>query len=99
MEKEYMEKKHVSTEEIGDFVKIMDKEVPLNELRANLKEVAKKRGLVGATLEMHFADDKPLYYNVYRYAFFGMVPDIELDPRAKWIDPVPEKKQIFTRKQ
>jgi hypothetical protein len=78
----------------------MDKEVPLNELRANLKEVAEKRGLAGATLELHFHDDKPLYYNVYRYAFFGMVPDLELDPQAKWIDPIPaERRQLFTRKR
>jgi hypothetical protein len=91
----------VGEEEITKFVRVMDKEVPLKELGANLRNVAEKRGIVGASLDLHFSPSGgPDYYNVYRYAFFGMVPDNLLDPVAKSIDPVPiEKKQLFTAKR
>jgi hypothetical protein len=89
-EKDENPKKVSSSKEIMEFVKILDKKVPLSELRTNLRKVAESRGLVGANLELHFhAGDERRneYYNVYKYAFFGMVPEVELDPRARTISP------------
>jgi len=84
-------------------VKILGKEVPISELRANLKKVAEDRELLGANLELHFRPDverKKQYYNIYRYAFFGKVPEVELDPRAKTISLTDiGKAKLFTEKR
>lgn len=95
-------KKISNSKEIVELVKILDKEVPVSELRTNLTKVAESRGLVGANLELHFraSDEEEPYYNVYKYAFFGMVPEVELDSRAKVIRPPSiEKLELFTKKK
>jgi hypothetical protein len=49
--------------------------VPVEKLGAGLKKVGASRGLRGARLELHFSPSDDPYYNVYRYAFFGKVPE------------------------
>jgi hypothetical protein len=71
----------IDTSEIEALVKIFDKEVPLEALRTNLRKVAESRRLQGATIDITLLPDaaKPDYYNVYRYAFFGMLPPDQVD--------------------
>lgn len=57
------------------------REVSLDGLKGGLKNVAKARNLVGARLDLQFGKGDDPYYNVYRYAFFGLVPE-ELTPVA-----------------
>ena len=104
MKKECKEecKEGVSSEEIAEFVKILNGEEHLNELRTNLRGVAESRGLAGASLALHFRPDLDDvgYYNVYKYAFFGMVPENELYVNPRAIDaPSIERYEILTKQE
>lgn len=95
----------MNEKEITEFVKILDKKVPLSKLRANLRKVAENRGLVGANLELNFdptmeIGEPPPYYNIYKYAFFGMVPERELKQKPKIISsPDIGTAKLFTEKE
>lgn len=97
-EKVTKSKKGSSPEDIREFLKSFDKEVPVSKLRANLRKVAESRGLIGANLEFHFrSGDEALYYNIYRYAFCGMVPEPEFDPKVMTLLSPPQKSKNFSR--
>lgn len=66
--------------ELLEHVKQLAGQVPIEKLGAALKSVAKARGMTGARLELQFQRMDDPYYNVYRYAFFGKVPEYEGDP-------------------
>lgn len=70
-------KKAMQPEEIADVIRAIASEGDFVKMRANLWRIAQTRGLVGASLNLHFGEDAADYYNVYRYAFFGLVPDLE----------------------
>ena len=74
----------VDVSDVEALVKIFEREVPLEALRANLRKVAESRRLQGATIDLTLAPDAagPDYYNVYRYAFFGFLPLDQVDIRA-----------------
>jgi hypothetical protein len=63
-------------EELLQQVRDLAQKVPADKLGAALKKVAAARGLSAAQLHLTFdaTKDDP-YYNVYRYAFFGLVPE------------------------
>ncbi|HLP47935.1 MAG TPA: hypothetical protein VK469_18470 [Candidatus Kapabacteria bacterium] len=66
----------VISEEIEEFLEILDRKQISNEMRVNLRRAAEARGLVGANLEFIFERNQETpYYNIYRYAFFGRVPE------------------------
>ena len=64
------------------------------------QKVAKTRNLTGASLNlrMHAAGDP--YYNVYCYAFFGKVPEInEGDPAPRAREAKAAGKRLFASKR
>lgn len=82
------EARNAISEEIEEFLEILDRKEVSNEMRTNLRRAAETRGLVGAHLEFTFQKDQETpYYNIYRYAFFGKVPDVFEDPRSRVVNP------------
>jgi hypothetical protein len=67
-----------------DEVRDLAQKVPLEKLGAALEKVARARKITGASIDLHFRPADDPYGNVYRYAFFGKVPEIEQgDPMAE----------------
>ncbi len=82
----------------AEFVKIMGKELPIEELRTNLARVARSRGLLASELRLHFRPNEAPYYNIYKYAFFGKIPEVDIDPRARLVRGRAAKAKLFKKR-
>ncbi|MCU0286763.1 MAG: hypothetical protein MUF15_10215 [Acidobacteria bacterium] len=71
------EARDVISGEIEEFLEILNRKEIGEDMRVNLRRAAETRGLLGANLEFIFQRNQETpYYNIYRYAFFGKVPEV-----------------------